>query len=608
MLQKRDALALLPTGGGKSVCYQVPALMQDGICIVISPLIALMKDQVEQLQKKEIPALALHSGLTFYDIKKTLQNAAHGNFKFLYLSPERLETNLFKEYLPLLRVNLIAVDEAHCISQWGYDFRPPYLRIAALREELPGVPVLALTASATPQVQDDIIAKLQFKHYQIFRQGFERANLSYSVFNAESKVNKMLDVLHNVPGSSIIYCRNRRLTKEITQLLRMNNIAADFYHAGLPKDERSKKQDDWMNNIIRVMICTNAFGMGIDKPDVRTVIHYDTPDCLEYYYQEAGRAGRDGKKSYTVLLHSDEDLQSLEALPGIRFPQMQDIRKVYQSLADYLQIPAGSGQGNYYDFNLNDFARTFRTDIQLVVHVLKTLEQEEHLAFNENIFLPAKVMFACSKELIAEFETGHADLEPLIKALLRTYEGIYDNSVSINEKLLSKILRRKEDEIQTDLRRLEAFGIIEYVPQKETPQIYYMLNRAPANDLHINHHNYLQRKQQYEQRVHAMLQYIKSSTKCRSKTIANYFGDVQAKDCGICDNCLKKKKTGLTAEEFSRIEKKIFSHITDEGIEVKQLIQLCSGINKDKLWSVIEFLQSEDKIGINGAGIVRRKK
>ncbi|MEP6845749.1 MAG: ATP-dependent DNA helicase RecQ, partial [Panacibacter sp.] len=407
VLEGKDTMALLPTGGGKSICFQVPALMKDGLCLVISPLIALMKDQVENLEKRGIPALAIHSGMSFYEVRQSLQLAVRGSIKFLYLSPERLETKLFKEFLHHLNISLIAVDEAHCISQWGYDFRPPYLRIANLRDELPGIPLLALTASATALVQEDIVTKLQFKEPNIFRQSFERPNLSYSVFKVDSKINKVLEILKNVPGSGIIYCRNRRLTKEVSHLLALQNIPADFYHAGLTQEQRSNKQEAWINNKIRVIVCTNAFGMGIDKADVRTVIHYDTPDCLENYYQEAGRAGRDGKKSYGVLLFQPEDVTTLEALPDVRFPVMYDIRKVYQALADYLQIPAGSGEGGYYDFDLNEFVKNFKLDIHLVINVLKVLEQEGHLTFNENIFFPSQVKFVLAKELLLDIERSH---------------------------------------------------------------------------------------------------------------------------------------------------------------------------------------------------------
>ena len=605
VLEGKDTLALLPTGGGKSVCYQVPALMNEGLCLVISPLIALMKDQVENLNKKNIPALAVHSGLTFYEVKKTLSNAVHGNFKFLYLSPERLETNLFKEYLPQLNINLIAVDEAHCISQWGYDFRPPYLRIANLRDELPNVPVLAVTASAIPSVQQDIVDKLKFKNENIFRQSFERSNLSYSVFKIDSKINKLIDVLNSVQGSSIVYCKSRRLTNQIAQLISLQHISADFYHAGLSQEERNKKQEAWISNETRVIVCTNAFGMGIDKPDVRTVIHYDAPDCMEYYYQEAGRAGRDGKRAYAVLLYNDEDVKTLESLPDIRFPALYDIKKVYQSLADYLQIPVGIGEGNYYDFDINEFVKNFELDIHLVMNALKVLEQEGHLTFNENIFLPAHASFIITRELLIDFEKTHPQLDDVMKCLLRTYEGITDGLVSIHEKQITKLTKQTIEEVKRQLQQLQTLGIIEYLPQKETPQINFLNNRAPAQFLYIDQKNYLHRKQQYELRVEFMLKYLTSCKECRSKYISSYFGDATVKDCDICDVCLQQKNISLTEKEFKAIEKIIYLSITKEGLPVKELLLRLNGIKKDKAWKVIEFLQSEKKIVIDERGIIK---
>lgn len=607
ILEGQDTLALMPTGGGKSLCFQVPALIMDGLCLVITPLIALMKDQVLNLEQRGIPALAIHSGMHFYDVKKTLEKAAEGAYKFLYLSPERLETNLFKEYLPVLNITLIAVDEAHCVSQWGYDFRPSYLRIAALREVLPAVPVIALSASATPMVQEDIIEKLLFKNYNTFHPSFARPNISYSVFKTDSKINKAIDIIKNVPGSSIIYCNSRRICKEVTDLLLLEGISADFYHAGLLQEERNKRQESWMRNQTRVMVSTNAFGMGIDKPDVRTVIHFNTPDCLENYYQEAGRAGRDGKKAYAVLLYTSEDIHAPQALPDIRFPLMYDIRKVYQALADFLQVPVGIGAGNFYDFDLNDFIKNFKLEPHLVSAVLKVLEQEGHLFFNENIFLPSQVGFTASKEILDDFEQSHPASASLVKYLLRTYSGIYDNNVSVYEKQLAKMLHSSLPEVQKGLQQLQRFGIINYLPQKETPQICFLLNRAPAQFLHIDHTKYLQRKQQYELRLETMLQYLRPGTTCRSSFIAAYFGDENNTDCGICDNCLHQKNRALTEEEFKKIATQINNHIPETGIAVKDLLLTSKGINKEKFWKVLNYLQAEKMVHIDALGWVKSK-
>ena len=607
VLAGKDTLALLPTGGGKSVCFQVPALMQEGICLVISPLIALMKDQVASLESKGIPALALHSGMSYFEVRNALLHATEGAYKFIYLSPERLETKLFRELLPALRVNLLAVDEAHCISQWGYDFRPPYLRIANLRNELRGVPVLALTASATQRVQEDIVAKLQFNSPNIFRQSFERKNLSYSVFLVDSKINKIQEIVQNVRGSSIVYCRNRRQTKEVAQLLAMHGISSGYYHAGLTSGERSQRQAAWNSNQLRVMVCTNAFGMGIDKPDVRTVIHYDVPDCLENYYQEAGRAGRDGKKAYAVLLYQSADIHELETLPDKRFPVMYDIRKVYQAMADYMQVPVGSGEGGYYDFDLAEFIRNFQLDAQLVMSVLKVLEQEGHISFQETIFLPAQVNFTAGRDGLQDFENSHPQLEPVIKCLLRTYEGIIDNRVSVNEKNIARLTRSTPERIKEQLLELQAFGIISYLPQKETPQVHFLLNRAPAQFLHIDHQAYQQRKLQYEQRVQNILDFIALKKECRSKFIGAYFGDTALSDCGICDNCLAEKQTPIGAAAFTTIAERIVGLVPEQGIPLQELLSQLRGIHKDTIWKVIDYLQSERRLRMDEtAGMLKR--
>jgi ATP-dependent DNA helicase RecQ len=608
VLDKKDTIALLPTGGGKSACYQVPAMVNDGLCLVISPLIALMKDQVANLEKKNIPAFALYSGLTFYEVKQALQSAVHDEYKFLYVSPERLQSRIFKEYLSSMHVNLIAVDEAHCISQWGYDFRPPYLQIAKLRDFVTA-PILALTASATLPVLDDIKNKLLLKEPDVFRQSFHRSNLSYSVFNVDSKINKAIEILNKVNGSSIVYCKSRKLAKLAAGLLQLQNINADFYHAGLDHDTRNKKQEAWLNNTTRVMVCTNAFGMGIDKPDVRTVIHYNAPDCLESYYQEAGRAGRDEKRSYAVLLYNMEDEQELKLLPDKHFPPVKGIKKIYQCLVDYLQIPVGIGEGNYYNFNLDEFIKNFQLDAFAAVNTLKMLEQENYISFNENIFVQSTACFSIPKELLIDTEKTHPELEPVIKCLLRSYEGIYDNKVSINERSISRLLRLPVDEVKQKLQQLNSLHIIEYEPQKDTPQIYFITNRAPATYLVIDQEKYLQRKKQFSARVETMLQYIYTSADCRSKFIGNYFGDEEIIDCGICDNCLKKRSSSLIMEkEFAEVKEKILSITDSKPIIVQSVLQSFKNIKKEKLWIVLEHLQEENIIKINIDGTIERIK
>ena len=607
VLEGKDVLALLPTGGGKSVCFQIPALAKEGICLVISPLIALMKDQVENLKKRNILALSINSGMTYFEVKQTLQNAAYGHYKFLYVSPERLETALFKEYLPAFKLNLIAVDEAHCISQWGYDFRPPYLRIANIRTEFPGIPVLALTASATPIVQKDICNKLLFTEQTIFSQSFEKPNLSFSVFKPDSKINKLLEILQKVAGTAIVYCRNRKRTKEIANLLQLNNISADYYHAGLLQEERNQKQENWIQNKTRVIVCTNAFGMGIDKPDVRAVVHLDIPDNLENYYQEAGRAGRDGKKSYAVLLYTQIELEELKKLPDVKYPAVSEIKKAYQALANHLQIAVGVGEGIYYDFNLNEFVKNFKLDIFLVINAIKALEQDGHLSFNEQVFLSSKIGFSCEKDALHAFENAHPNLENLIKYLLRGYEGIFDNEVSINEKLLTRLTHLSQEELTAQLKDLQAFGIINYHPQKETPQILFLQNRAPAQHLAFNHTDYLKRKQQYQLRIDAMEKFITLQQYCRSQYIGNYFGDRDIKPCGVCDNCLQQKNIHLSTAEFVQISESILFNINEKATEIHILLNKLNSFKKDKVWKVLSYLQSEGKVLVNEKGELEQR-
>jgi len=605
VVAQKDVLALLPTGGGKSICFQVPALMQDGMCLVISPLIALMQDQVSNLQEKGIEAAVIHSGMPFSAVKETLQACTSGAYKFLYLSPERIESNLFKEYLPALDISLIAVDEAHCIAQWGYDFRPPYLRIAALRTELPSVPVIALTASATKEVESDIIEKLAFKDYSIFRQPYKRPALSYSYFEVESKINKTLDIINNVKGGGIVYCNTRKQTKDIAELLQLQKINADYYHAGVSADERQQKQKKWMIGETRIMVCTSAFGMGIDKDDVRTVIHYDMPDCLENYYQEAGRAGRDGKKAYAVLLATKADIIKARNLHETRFPAIEVIKNIYQSIANYLQLPVGIGEGGYFNFNLLEFCNNFKLDLILVTQTLKVLEQEGHIQFSENIFLPSQVCFTCSKEGLENFEQAYPAFEPLIKALLRSYQGIFDNRISVFEKRIAGICKQSIDEIQKQLQQLAAMGMIEYLPQKETPQIHFLLNRAPAAFLHIDKDQYLKRKEAFTTRINTLIRFATNPGCCRSVFIGNYFGDIDKDNCGICDYCLSIKKNKIDANTFTSIEKQLFVLLSKTPTPMGSIFVALAKEDKEAVWEVIHFLEAENRLIMNEDGTIQ---
>lgn len=606
VLDGKDTLALLPTGGGKSICFQVPALTKEGLCLVISPLIALMKDQVENLQKKNIAAIALHSGLSFVEVKNILQNAVNDTYKFLYVSPERLESNLFKDYLINLNVNLLAVDEAHCISQWGYDFRPSYLNVVKLRNVFPHTPVIALTASATPKVQHDIIEQLQLKNTITFRQSFERKNISYSIFNIEDKLGKLLSVLQNVPGSSLVYCKSRKFAHKLAAHLQNLGIVTDYYHAGLPATERQQKQEDWIHNRIRVMVCTNAFGMGIDKPDVRSVIHFHLPNCIENYYQEAGRAGRDGKKSFAVLLYNNADEKEFLESLNTRFPSIGTLKHIYQQIANYLNLPIGIGEGNSYDFDLGHFAKTYSLDIIEVINSLKAIEQEGHFTFNEAVFLPSKINFLADKFLLQEIEKNNPNQDAIVKCLLRTYEGIYDDETSISEKFIAKLVKTKLSTVVEILQQLHDNRILDYKPQKTTPQLFFNYNRAPANHITFNNKKYLWRKQQYTQKLQAMQSFLKEKNECRAQLIASYFGDETTPICGICDVCLQKKQTPLTAQELEWLKEKIFAILQNNSMPVTLLLPQLKPFARYKIWQGLLFLQDEKVITIDKFGVVKK--
>ncbi|HXD79301.1 MAG TPA: ATP-dependent DNA helicase RecQ [Puia sp.] len=542
VLDGRDTLALLPTGGGKSLCYQLPTLARPGLCLVISPLIALMKDQTDSLRRKNITAFFLHTGMARHELAATLRAAATSNCKFLYVSPERLETELFNDWLASLDVRLIAVDEAHCVSQWGYDFRPAYLRIAALRTALPGVPVLALTASATEDVMNDIQVRLELNAAAVFRQPFTRPELSYSLFREADKIRKITEILQKVAGSGIVYCRTRKTTREISEWLTRQGIPAASYHAGLSREDREQRQEDWLKDRLRVIVSTNAFGMGIDKQAVRTVIHADVPDSIEAYYQESGRAGRDGMKAYAVLLAGTQEAGRLEALPEAKFPPLATIRELYQQVMNYLQLPAGGGEGQYFDFDPVDFCGRFGVELPAATDVIRLLEQEGLLSFQAQAWVPANARFVTSKALLYEFEEGHPALRPLTHALMRGYPGIFDQPVSIRERQLAYALRSEPKAVRAALTQLQAFRIIDYQPQKDTPQLYFLRGRPAAGELYIDPVRYRERKELYAARVRAVIRYLGLTSECRSRWLANYFGDKEAGDCGVCDNCLRNNR------------------------------------------------------------------
>ncbi|MEZ0453938.1 ATP-dependent DNA helicase RecQ [Sphingobacterium thalpophilum] len=537
VMSGKDTLALLPTGGGKSICFQVPALMKEGICIVVTPLIALMKDQVEHLQKNGIQAVAIYSGMKKREVDITLDNCVYGQIKFLYLSPERLYSDLVRERIRYMKVNLFAVDEAHCISQWGYDFRPPYLELARLRELHPDVPFLALTATATERVIADIQRKLGFPASNVFVKSFLRDNLAYMAIEEEDKMGRMVRIIHKLGGSGIVYVRNRRETLEIARILINNGISSDYYHAGLPGPERDQKQDAWMNNNIRVIVATNAFGMGIDKPDVRFVIHLDLPDSLEAYYQEAGRAGRDGKKAYPVILYQKNDEQKLLDTLQVSFPDIPFIQQSYHYLCNHFQIPYGAGAGITVDFDVVTFAKKYQLPLVPVMNALKFLERDGWLTLSEAVTIPSRFKFEIDHTELYKVQVQYAKYDKLIKAILRTYGGVFENYILINEYEFANKLGIPYAKVVELLKSLEGLEIASYLPSTDAPQLTFLQNRVDYKHLHIDHVFIRERHQVKEDQVNGMIGYIEKSH-CRSQSLLLYFGEKNAGFCQVCDLCL----------------------------------------------------------------------
>jgi ATP-dependent DNA helicase RecQ len=607
VLDRKDSLALLPTGGGKSVCFQVPTLAMDGICIVVSPLIALMKDQVDNLRKKGILSAAIYSGMGKRQIDTILDNCIYGNYKFLYVSPERLKTEIFLERFKKMKVNLIAVDEAHCISQWGYDFRPPYLEIAKIREFHPKVPCLALTASATPKVKEDIIDKLQLKNLQVFVKSFSRKNLSYSVRMVENKLEKAIEILRKVPGCAIIYVRNRKGTKEIASILNQSGIAATFYHAGLDNKIREQRQHDWKQNRVRVMVATNAFGMGIDKPDVRLVIHMDLPENLENYYQEAGRAGRDEKKAYGVLLTNEQDLNTLIEKAMMAYPPIDFLKKVYQCLANYFRMAVGSGFMESFDFELATFITTYSLEMLPTYNALKVLQEEGFLELSENFYSPSSIHFLVDQSKLYEFQIANAKLDILIKLLLRTYGGeLFVEFFKIYESKLAKNLGVEEKELIKQLEYLDQVGILAYDKRKDMPQITFLTERFDAGKLPLNIKRIEDRRQNAISKAKSMIAYVRNTSVCRSNQISFYFGENSDQQCGICDVCLENKKSDEVT--YQKVKNKIFQTLTD-GMEfsLNNIKEIPGLDNKKRTIEVLREMEEEGLIYTASDGIYKIK-
>ena len=592
----KDTLGLMPTGGGKSITFQVPALAQEGICIVITPLIALMKDQVQNLRKREIKALAIYSGMTRQEILTALENCIFGNYKFLYISPERLDTEIFRPKLRSMKVSMITVDESHCISQWGYDFRPAYLKIAEIRELLPEVPVLALTATATPEVVTDIQARLKFREGNVFRMSFERKNLAYIVRKTDNKTKELLYILQRISGSAIIYVRNRRRTKEITELLMNEGITADFYHAGLDNAVKDLRQKRWQSGEVRVMVATNAFGMGIDKPDVRIVLHLDLPDSPEAYFQEAGRAGRDGEKAYAVILYSKSDKTTLHKRVVDTFPDKEYILNVYEHLQYYYQMAMGDGFQCIREFNLEEFCRKFKYFPVPVDSALKILTQAGYLEYTDEQDNSSRILFTIRRDELYKLREMGKEAEALIQSILRSYTGVFTDYAYISEESLAVRTGLTRQQIYNILVTLTKRRIVDYIPRKKTPYIIYTRERLELRFLHIPASVYEERKARYEARIKAMEEYVTTENICRSRMLLRYFGEKNEHNCGQCDVCLSKRATdNLSEESYEEVKRQILDLLSHSPLTPAETADQIKA-EKEDIGQVIRYLLDEGEL------------
>lgn len=605
VMEGKDTLALLPTGGGKSLCFQVPGMTLDGLTLVITPLIALMKDQVENLRKQGIPAEAIYSGMSPRENELAMNHAVYGPAKFLYLSPERLVSDRFRESLQYLRIKLIAVDEAHCISQWGYDFRPPYLRIAEVRKLLPGIPIIALTATATPKVVEDIQQKLEFPEKNVFERSFERKNLAYVVFREENKLERLLRIVKNVPGTGIVYVRNRRKTLEISDFLNRNKIGADFYHAGLAPPDREKKQDAWKRSKLRIMVSTNAFGMGIDKADVRFVVHMDLPDSPEAYFQEAGRAGRDEMKAYAVLLFEDADILDARHNLSLSFPEPEYIRKVYRALGNYLNLAPGTGRDSTHEFDLMAFCNTYDFKSLVTFNALRFIEREGFITMNEAMETHSRIVFNIRKDELYRFQVENAIYDPLIKTILRSYGGIFTEPVSISENELGTRLSVDRDFISKMLIQLHQLQVLTYIPATDKPRITFSSELIRADDLRISPQNYHERLAEARARLESVINYAVTTNKCRSQMLISYFGQADTQRCGICDYCVERNKAELSELEFNHISNTIKPMLKVAGCNIQQLVEACPRTSEEKVINAVNWLADNNKIELSEDGLFR---
>lgn len=598
----RDTLGLLPTGGGKSIIFQVPALSKEGTCIVVTPLIALMKDQVENLRRRNIKAVAVYSGLTFHEIQAAFDSCTFGGTKFLYLSPERLSTELFLERLKTLKVSMLAIDEAHCISQWGYDFRPSYLKIADVRKLLPGVPVLALTATATPKVADDIQEKLLFKEKNLFKKSFARSNLIYIVRKVEDKESYLMRIVNAQPGTGVVYVRNRKKTRETAEFLKSKGISADYFHAGLTQAYKDYRQQQWKDGKTRIICSTNAFGMGIDKPDVRFVTHLDVPDSLEAYFQEAGRGGRDEKKAYAVLLYNDGDISNLRRNLTMSFPPKEYIKQVYNMLGNYYQIPIGAAKGRTFEFKLAHFVEQYNLNILQCMSALKILQRNGYIETTEEVFVNSRIMFVINREDLYKYQVANRQTDAFIKLLLRSYTGLFSNYVEIDEEQIAKNAQCSTDTIVEMLKKMSQQKIISYIPQKRTPFIIYTEERLHEKSIIIAPETYDLLREHYTERVNSVIKYCINNQTCRSRQLTSYFGEESNIDCGECDVCRSKIERYARAEEFGEIFNYIFNFIKQAPRPLQE-IKTSSPYDNEHTSEVIRKMEDDGIIEQNQDGI-----
>ena len=605
-LAGKDTLALMPTGGGKSICFQVPAMARDGVCLVVSPLIALMKDQVQNLNNKGIKALAVYSGMTYSQIDATLDNAIYGDYKFLYVSPERLHTHMFRERVRKMDISFLVVDEAHCISQWGYDFRPAYLEIKGIQELIGDVPVIALTATATKSVAEDIMEKLSFRERNVISSGFERENLSYVVRNVEDKFGNILKVCNGVPGTGIVYVRERKRCEEISSFLRQNGIKSDFYHAGLSKELRSAKQDAWINDDIRVIVATNAFGMGIDKPDVRFVVHYDLPDSLEAYFQEAGRAGRDGKRSYATMLWNSSDISRLRQIHTVSFPDIQYMKDVYQKVFIYLNIPYEEGKDCVSKFNLVEFSKRFSLNSVSAYYAIKYLEQEGYWELTDELDNPSRIMFVVGRDELYKVQIDNPELDKFIKSVLRIYTALFSRLTPIDEEYIARVTMDSVMGVKEKLKQLSQLKIIKYIPKVRTPLIIMNTERLVESNLYISQKRYEERKGMFQKRIESIISFVKNDDVCRSRQLIEYFGQEATKDCGVCDVCIKQRNSSNSGTRKKEIEKHIFSILEERGNTTIKEIETAAGDEYKLYLQVLREMIDNSAVAIEGDKIKRR--